>query len=170
MHESHQTRCSVLLPRRLAQRVPLIEAPENVAAGADNWGLARRIRALPGMGAHRTVLDDGATATDYFIGEAYVAKWPATGPQLFCHIDLEGISIPHLDPADRAEVVHKGWSSRADSDVVMYLPRDAIEMEIAWRIVLRAYQFLASRPAAPRKRRKLASELPKYASTAKYWM
>ena len=173
MYESHRAKLMVLLPKRLEHRVPLIESPESagaVAAGRDNWGLSERISALPGVITNRTVLDDGATATDHIVDSAYVLRNPCDFPQLLCHIDLEGISIPQLDPVDKLEVTYKGWASRADEETTLYLPRDSIEMEIAWRIILRAYQYLASRPPDMRIRRKSSSDLPKCVSTAKYWM
>lgn len=163
----------VLLPKRLAHRVPLIEPPESanaIAAGTDNWGLSERICALPGLTATRTILDDGATATDHFIDAAYILRYPYSGPRLLCHIDLDGISVPELDPVDKEEIASKGWASCVEDEITLYLPRDSIEMEIAWRIILRAYQFLASRPPEFRTRRKSATDLPKCVSTAKYWM
>ena len=173
MHESHETRNSLLLPRRLVHRVPLIEPSENataVAAGLDNWGLSRRISSLPGVSAKCTVLDDGAVVTDHIIDPAYVLRSSYCAPRLLCHIDCEGISLPQLDPGDDAEVLLKGWASGAEDGITMFLPRDSIEMEIAWRIILRAYQYQASRPPRIRGVRKAAPELPKCAATAKYWM
>lgn len=173
MHESQEASRSTLLPKRLVHRVPLIEPQESaatIAAGLDNWGLAGRIGALPGIAAIRSVLDDGATATDYFVDEAYVLRNACSGPQHFCRIDMGGISLPQLDPVDKTEIVVKGWAVRADDMTVVYLPRDSIEMEIAWQILLQAYQYLATRRPESGKRRKVMPELPKCASTAKYWM
>jgi hypothetical protein len=83
---------------------------------------------------------------------------------------MEGISVPQLDPVDKAEIAYKGWASRAEDEITLYLPRDSIEMEIAWRIILRSYQFLASKPPQFRTRKEPLPDLPKCASTAKYWM
>ena len=173
MHTSHQAKRVVLLPKRLVHRVPLIEPPESadaVAAGKDNWGLSERISALPGVTSTSTILDDGAAATDHFLDAAYILRYTYSGPRLLCHVDLEGISVPELDPVDKAEIVYKGWASRAEDEITLYLPRDSIEMEIAWRIILRAYQFLASRPPEYRARREPSRDLPICASTAKYWI
>ncbi len=173
MHESQDASRSALLPKRMVHRVPLIEPQESaatIAAGLDNWGLTGRIGALPGIAAIRSVLDDGATATDYFVDEAYVMRHPCNGPQHFCRVDMDGISLPQLDPGDRSEIVLKGWAARADDMTVVYLPRDSIEMEIAWQILLQAYQYLATRQPLSDRRRKVMSDLPKCASTAKYWM
>lgn len=173
MHESHETTGPVLLPRRLVHRVLLRGSPESpvaIAAGKDNWGLSECIGALPGVMTTQTMLDDGATVTDHLVDPAYVLRSPCRDPQLLCHIDIEGILLPQLDPLDKAEVVLKGWASRAGDEITLYLPRDFIEMEIAWRIILQTYQFLASQPSKSRARRKAVPELPKFASTAKYWM
>jgi hypothetical protein len=163
----------VLLPKRLARRVSSFEPPESagaIAAGKDNWGLSDRIRVLPGVSTVHTVLDDGATATDHFIDPAYVLRTVCIGPQLLCHIDMEGILVPQLDAVDKAEVAFKGWASRAEDQSIIYLPRDSIEMEIVWKIILRAYQFLASRPPKFRAPRGSSLDLPKCVSTANYWM
>jgi hypothetical protein len=146
------------------------ECASAIAAGNDNWGLSERISALPGIRTIRTVLDDGVIAMDHFIDADYVLRSRYCGPHLLCHIDLEGISLAQLDPVDKEEVVFKGWASHAGDEIVLHLPRDSIEMEVAWRIILRAYQYLASRPRESRFRQKTAPDLPKFASTAKYWM
>lgn len=164
---------TVFLPRRLAHRVSPGDSRETatgVAGGDDNWGLAKRIGALPGVTTTNTVLDDGTTATDHFIEAAYVLRSLYSSPTLLCHIDPDGILLPQLDPTDKPEIALKGWACRADDETVLHLPRDSIEMEIAWRVILRAYQYLASRPPHSRARRKTSPELPQCVSTAKYWM
>lgn len=173
MHESHVARRSVLLPRRLVNRVPLVEpreSAESVSSGQDAWGLAGRIAALPGITSSCTILPDGTTATDFFIDPLYVLRNDCSNRQLMCHIDIDGILLPHIGPVDRAEVILKGWSSRDEDALTMFLPRDSIEMEIAWRIVLLVYQYLSSRPVAANGKRKQSVILPSYTSTAKYWM
>lgn len=173
MHGSHMTKRSVLLPKRLVNRAPLVEpqeSAESVSSGQDTWGLAERIGALPGITNTCTVLADGTAASDYFIDPLYVLRRTCSKPQLMCHIDVDGILCPDIGPVDRAEVILKGWASRSDDSLTLFLPRDSIEMEIAWRIVLLVYQHMSSRTIDSRSKRKRPPTLPSFTSTAKYWM
>jgi hypothetical protein len=134
------------------------------------WGLAERIAALPGLTAQYTSLADGTTASDHFVDSAYVLRSPCIQPQLLCHIDFEGILVPKLGPLDIAEVVHKGWASNTDIPLTIFLPRDSIEMEITWRIILLAYRHMTSKSNDSHGQERRSPTLPKYASAAKYWM
>ena len=140
------------------------------AADPDTWGLAERIGGLPGVMASCTSLPDGSTATDHFIDDVYVLRSVRSGPQLFCHIDRDGLMLPELATVDKAEIVNKGWASRVDDWITVFLPRDSVEMEISWRIVLLAYRYLTTRPAGTDAPLKKSPILPKCASAAKYWM
>lgn len=173
MHESHTERPSVLLPRRLVDRVPAArkkEGPSSTSPEQATADLAERIGALPGIDSKCLILADRITATDYFILPGYVMRGTFSDPQLMCHMDSDGILLPQIDQPDRGEIVHKGWASRADDALTLFLPRDSTEMEIAWRIVLSVYHFLTSKPHRPRGKRNIATILPSYSSTAKYWM
>lgn len=173
MHESHVARRSVLLPRRLHNRVPLVgpqESAASVSSGQDAWGLAGRIAALPGITNSCTTLPDGTTATDFFIDPMYVLRSTCSNRQLMCHIDVDGILLPHIGPVDRAEVILKGWALRDDEALTLFLPRDSIEMEIAWQVVLLVYKYLSSKPITAHGKRKRSVIFPSYTSTAKYWM
>ncbi|MDX1404585.1 MAG: hypothetical protein R3192_08605 [Woeseiaceae bacterium] len=141
-----------------------------MAAGRDHWGLSLRISALPGIVTSVSMLEDGSCATDHFIQPAYVLRRLATGKLLLCRIDCQGVTLPQLDPADSSQVLAKGWAACSDDSMTLYLPRDSIEMDIAWRIILRAYQHLASRPPTSRRRHVAATTLPQFAPTTRYWM
>lgn len=163
----------MLLPRRPVERVPPArkrEVPSSTSPEQATADLAERIGALPGIDSRYLILADGITATDYFILPAYVLRHAVSDPQLMCHMDSDGILLPQIDQPDRAEVVHKGWASRTDDSLTLFLPRDYAELEIAWRIVLSVYHFLTSNPRQPKGKRNIATILPSYSSTAKYWM
>lgn len=172
MHGTHNSQRLVLLPKRLADRAVLIEPGnyDHAAAPRPNtWGLTERIAALPGIRPEHTLLADDSLATDHFIEDSYVLRRSSTSPQLLCHVDCDGIMLPEISALDKEEVLQKGWSSYTDGPVILFLPRDNIEMEIAWRIVLLSYHFLTSRPARSRFEKNNRSTMPKFSPTAKYW-
>jgi hypothetical protein len=162
----------VLLPKRLADRVALIEPGNHDAAASprpNTWGLAERVAALPGIRPEHTILADSTLATDHFIEDSCVLQHSWRKPQLLCHIDCQGILLAEISPVDKEEVLQKGWSSSAGEALILFLPRDSIEMEIVWRIVLLAYHFLTSRPATVRTKTKSRPIMPSVSSMAKYW-
>lgn len=172
MHESHTSRRSVILPKRLAEFTPLARSRHATAPLSDGQEirtLSERIGALPGVETRCTLLADGAATSDYFIQPEFVLSHACGTSQLMCHIDADGILLPFVDDADRAEVLHKGWALPADGALTLYPPRNASETEIAWRVVLSMYQHLTLRPVQSGVMRNNAPIFPKYSSTAKYW-
>jgi hypothetical protein len=163
----------MLLPRRLADRIPVTDPGSyDVALSSrpNTWGLAERLKNLPGISQNYTLLADNTSAEDYFIESSYVLRCSCSKPQLFCHIDHDGILLPGISPLDKEQVLQKEWATRADDSVNVFLPRDSIEMEIAWRIVLLAYQFWTSAQARSCAGQTDQPILPTFSSTAKYWM
>lgn len=171
MPATHNLQRTVLLPKRLADDVVGI-APGNcfkeVASRPNTFGLTERIEALPGIKVEHALLPDNTLTTDHFIEGAYILRDARTAPHLLCHIDNDGILIPDMSPLDTEQVMRKGWASCVDEAVVLFLPRDDIEMEVSWRIVLLAYQFLTSPQSGAR--RKGQARLPHCSSWAKYWL
>lgn len=172
MTGTHILQRIVLLPKRLADRAALVE-PCNYDAAAspppNTWGLTERIAALPGIRPEHKILADNTLATDHFIEDSYLLRHSWRKPQLLCHIDSQGILLADISPVDKEEVLQKGWSSSTEDALILFLPRDSIEMEIAWRIVLLAYHFLTSRPATVRTKTKSRPIMPSVSSMAKYW-
>lgn len=146
----------VRLPRRLRDYVPVIESDSVQRAEVpqpNTWGLIERISTLPGVRAEHSLDAGNAPITDCLIEPDYVPGLAATSPQLLCRIECKGILLPNMSPLDREKVAQKRWALSPD-DTLLYLPRDSIEMEIEWRIVLYAYQFMTALPARAHSIRK----------------
>lgn len=173
MQEVQRPRRIVFLPKRLADHVALIDASVCSSAAAsesDYWGLTDRIDALPGISPRHTLLANDTLTTDHFIDPAYILGRSCSRPKLLCHMDCDGILLPEMSMPDREEVLRKGWASCASDAVSLFPPRDSIEMEIAWRIILLAYHYLTSMPDGSPTREKTTPVWPVCSSTAKYWV
>jgi hypothetical protein len=163
----------VLLPKRLAEHAATVETVSDQPLATPRprcWGLYRRIEALPGIELRQTRGANDMLASDYYIDGSYVLRSIAADAQLLCRIDADGILLPMISPHAREEVLRKGWATGSDDAVIMYLPRDSIEMEIAWRIVLIAYQFRTLAPPRPRSSTSTQTAAPHGSSTSQYWM
>jgi hypothetical protein len=155
MYDNCEPRARVLFPRRIADRVS-----EHEGGGCEEVPspqrfsdcLIGRLDALQGVQQKIALLPDGTLATDHFIEHYFVRRFPCVSQQLLCHIDINGILLPHLSAADAKEVVDKGWGFCEDSANIVLLPRDWIEVEIVWRVVLLAYRYLTSSSAVSRAR------------------
>lgn len=153
MFDNCEPRPRVLFPRRIADRVSEGGgSEESLSPQRFSDCLIGRLDALPGVQQENALLADGSLATDHFIEHYFVRCFPCVSRQLFCHIDINGILLPHLPAEDAKELAHKGWGSCEDSANTVLLPRDWIEVEIVWRVVLLAYRYLTSSSAVSRAR------------------
>jgi hypothetical protein len=155
MFDNCELRPRVLFPRRIADGV----SEQEGGGGEEVLSLQRfsdcligRLDALPGVQQQIALLPDGMLATDHFLEHYFVRRFPCVSRQLLCHIDTNGILLPHLSAADAKELVYKGWGFCEDSANTVLLPRDWIEVEIVWRVVLLAYRYLTSSSAVSRAR------------------
>jgi hypothetical protein len=167
MYGRDDTRVETLLPKRLSDRVPLV-APGTEAAPAvmvaEIQGLMLRLGALPGVHAELVTSADGETVMDFYIDADYLIGTIRDDPCLLCGIGSQGIDKLKLLPEDANEVVRKQWGTATDETLRIYLPRDAIEMEMIWRIILLAYQFRTLR--SPRTVNRV---LPQVATATRSW-
>lgn len=173
MLQVHSPQRQVLLPRRLIDRTPLEEPGNNGSGDAGvrkTWDLTERIEALPGVWSNRTSLPDGTVATDFFIESSVLLRQHRSKQNLMCHIDGDGIFLPRVSTSDTEEILMKGWGIRAGKSIRVFLPRDRIEKEIAWRVILLAYRFETSQRTRSEAGTKIHPMTPGFASSAKYWV
>lgn len=144
MYGQDNTRLNVLLPRRIPDPVLLVEPGSNGSPGRlepNICGLVERIQALPGVYSEAMTISHSDTATACYIDGEYVVRTLREDPYLLCKIDGHGIEQVKLAQSDADEVIRKGWGMPFGESLCIYPPRDVIEMEIAWRVILLAYQF-----------------------------
>jgi hypothetical protein len=173
MPGTHNLQPTAPLPRRLAAVVVATDARNGSVESTlqpNTFGLAGRIEALPGIRPAHTLLADGSLATSYFLDWPYLFRCTLGDAQLLCHVDCSGIMLPKLEAPDKEEVMRKGWVCCPEAPVMLFLPRNDIEMETLWQIVLLGYRFLTSRQAAQRRATSNETHWPKCSSTAKYWL
>jgi hypothetical protein len=172
MPGTHNLLPNAPLPRRLADVVAATDV--GIGSGkstlqANTFGLAGRIEALPGIRPEHTLLSDGSLATSYFLDWPYLSRGALGDARLLCYIDCGGIMLPELEASDKEEVMRKGWACCPEAPVMLFLPRNEIEMETLWRIVLLGYRLLTSRPEAQRHSTNNDTYWPKCSSAARYW-
>lgn len=158
----------VLLPKRLPDRSSAFEGVSAALAGpmlADHSELFGRIDALPGVHSVVTGVSGQATMRDYYLDRDHVGGGASAFPYPFCRIDEQAIVLLNLAPPDKDEVLRKGWGTADGETLCVFLPRDTIETEVAWRVILLSYRFQTTRAAATVRR-----ALPQVASTTRYWV
>jgi hypothetical protein len=173
MTQSHKTQPGVFLPRRISDR----RSPGTLdKTGADDLAqafiriAAERIERLPGVRSEITSATNNRIAADFYIESAYMPRLRHADPYLMCHIDNGGIQLQQISLPDRDEIRRKGWSMHTEDSICVFLPRDGIEIEVAWRVVALAYLFETSPSTRPRANGNSPRTLPNCSSTAKYWM
>lgn len=173
MTQSHKLQHKVPQRRRSSDRGALRPPNETHAddpARAFVLFIAERIEHLPGVWSEIVNAPDCGLSADLYINSAYMPRLRHENPYLMCHIDHDGILLQQMSLPDREEIQRKGWSVRREDSIRVFLPRDEIEMEIAWRIVSLAYLFETSPSIRPRANGNSPRALPNCSSTAKYWM
>ena len=70
-----------------------------------------------------------------------------TRPTLLCSLSRDGISIFGLDRLARHRILVRRWGGLNETSALVYLPRDADEVEAVWAIVRRAYENQKIEPA-----------------------
>lgn len=128
--------------------------------------LADYIADLPGI----LVVDhdpvDGSRKVDVQYQPPATSRFKRRRPMFLCRIGCDSIVVSGLNDRDRHQVLSRGWGRQNPAGVSLYLPRDDQELDIAWRILSRAYDALveASASAMP-ERAAWIDDLPHFSRT-----
>jgi len=63
-------------------------------------------------------------------------------PPLLCSLNCDGVMVSGLDRWARHQVVSRGWGKLMADQVLIFLPRDNMELDVVWKIFQRAYDNL----------------------------
>lgn len=110
--------------------------------------LADRIADLPAIETVERDPNGGSRSVDVFVRPASAAARKQHLPVLLCEIGSAGIVVHGLSNPDRHQVLSRGWGRLSRDGVLLFLPRDELELETAWRILLRAHESLSDSSAA----------------------
>jgi len=85
---------------------------------------------------------------------------------LFCKLRHDGITIYGLDQSATYQIVSRGWGKLLLDGVILFLPRNNLELDIVWTLVQRAYNNLLH-PSARNPGRHIVStwDLPRFSRT-----
>ena len=128
--------------------------------------LAERIAGLP----RTRIADQGGTlpcTVDVYLTAPAKGEHKRVPDLGLCTINGTGIRVRGLRDRDRHQVVMHGWGRlQHDGEVLLFMPRDADELDVCWKILTRAYSRLIeySQTARP-VRIAWRSNLPSFSRT-----
>lgn len=128
--------------------------------------LAGRIAELPGT----RVTESGATVprcVDVFLAAATGRRRQRSPELRLCSISSSGIRVTGLHDWDRHQVLTRRWGHLGrDGEVLLFLPRDADELETCWQVLVRAYNSLAELVGTGDTKRTVSNlDLPRFSRT-----
>lgn len=115
---------------------------------AARLALADRIADLPGIHATDHDPNGGSWSVDVFVTQGAPSIRKQRPAKLLCRIGHDGIVAFGLSNADRHQVLSRGWGRPHGDGVMLFLPRDEDELEMAWDILFRAYETMMCESAA----------------------
>lgn len=108
----------------------------------------------------------GQLRVDVYLGKREAVQRKQPEPTMFCSIGADGIVVHGLADVDRHQVLSRRWGRLHGQGVLLYMPRDADELDIVWRILERACAALVTAAVTGRSpRRALVYELPRFSRT-----
>lgn len=157
----------------MANCVPLIRfcgSESGLNTQPDTWGLVERIDGLPGVRPKSVGESPNGRVREFYVESDYSQNLRCQSPCLLCRVSDEGIFIQHMNSSDRTEVLEQQWGEYVAGAIRVFLPRDDIELDLVWRIVLLAYRYVTSTPDENRTHGDLMPILPSCSSTTRYWI
>jgi len=104
--------------------------------------------------------------------DVYLERDPADrvrkvqSPPLLYSLNCHGVMVSGLDRWAQHQVLSRGWGKLVFDQVLVYLPRDNKELEVAWKILRRAYDNLYVSSAKERGSQVLSTwDRPKFSRT-----
>jgi hypothetical protein len=148
----------------LPARIRLRTTPEN--GFSSRLALAHRIAELPDT----QTVENGADTLPCCV-EVYLRRQPESlrkqqAPLLLCSISSAGVVIRGLCNRDKHQVLSRGWGKLERDHVLIFLPRDEMELEVCWSILQRAYDSLSvASVRTPLMRTASTWDLPRFSRT-----
>ena len=128
--------------------------------------LADRIGRLPGIRTFEDVAGQPSGIIARYTPESQGSPRRRLPEVLFCRIAANGVNVQGLSDAERYHVLSRGWGRLENRSMLLFLPRDDDEFDVAWYILRHAYETVSNPPVMPATAARVPQpELPEFSRT-----